>query len=215
MFHRQGRRHDGITLIEMMIVLAVAAILAAVGVPQLYEYVVRNRIEAAANEFVTALNLARSEAIRRGETITVRQKPGGVKAVDWSEGWWIYADVNGDGLLNNGDEVIRETSRFDKPMTLFSARNSSPAIFFAADGQTISSGGIKGADAVYVFVFCYEGKIIKKDLGGTIWPRSWAVTANKLGRIRLTTPDRNTGELWREKVDGEIQVMDAHCLSPG
>ncbi len=66
MINRRTRHIRGITIIEMMIAVLIVAVLAALTVPSLSELFVRNRLETTANEFMTALNLARSEAIRRG-----------------------------------------------------------------------------------------------------------------------------------------------------
>ncbi|MCU0839952.1 MAG: GspH/FimT family pseudopilin, partial [Rhodospirillales bacterium] len=59
-----------------MIVILVLAVLAAVAAPNLQEMVIRNRLDSAANEFVTTLNSVRSEAIRRGGRVVLRRAAG-------------------------------------------------------------------------------------------------------------------------------------------
>ena len=59
----------GFTLIELMVTLAVAAILLAVGVPGLRNILLSNRLATTANDVVVALNLARSEAIKRNTRV--------------------------------------------------------------------------------------------------------------------------------------------------
>lgn len=55
---------DGFTLVELMITLAVAAILLTVGIPSFRDFVMNNRITTQANEFVASIHLARSLAIK-------------------------------------------------------------------------------------------------------------------------------------------------------
>lgn len=56
----------GFTLIELVITVSIAAIVLAAAIPSFREIIQNNRITAQANELVTAFNLARSEAIKRG-----------------------------------------------------------------------------------------------------------------------------------------------------
>lgn len=60
---------SGFTLIELLVTLAVAAILLAIGVPGLRNILLTNRLATTANEVVAALNLARSEAIKRNARV--------------------------------------------------------------------------------------------------------------------------------------------------
>ena len=94
----------GITLIEMMMVVAIAAILIAVAAPNLRSFYINNRLATATNTFMTALNTARSEAIRRGVTVTMRRTAAAQDCVaqtrDWTCGWEIFVDRNDDGACN-------------------------------------------------------------------------------------------------------------------
>lgn len=74
----------GFTLIELIITVAVASILFTVAVPSFQDTIRQNRLTTQANELITALNLARSEAIRRSQNVTVTPKAGG-----WSFGWIV------------------------------------------------------------------------------------------------------------------------------
>ncbi len=103
----------GFTLIELMVTVAVAAILLTVGVPSFRATVENNRLTAAANELVGALNLARSEAIKRGVRVTVCKSADGATCTtssDWEKGWIVFVDLNGDGIFDDdGDTIPCET----------------------------------------------------------------------------------------------------------
>jgi type IV fimbrial biogenesis protein FimT len=63
--------YKGFTLVELMIVLAIAGITMAAAVPTFQGMIVRNRIASHTNDFLLALNVARSEALRVGGTVSV------------------------------------------------------------------------------------------------------------------------------------------------
>lgn len=64
-------RQAGFTLVELMVTVAIAAILLGVGVPSFRTLIENNRIAAASNDVVTALQYARSEAVKRGVFVDV------------------------------------------------------------------------------------------------------------------------------------------------
>jgi len=107
------RTGKGFTLIELMVTVAVAAILLTVGVPSFRDTVENNRLTAAANELVSALNLARSEAIKRGVRVTVCKSADGAGCTssgDWEQGWIVFTDLDGDGAFtDDGDSTLCES----------------------------------------------------------------------------------------------------------
>lgn len=65
------RRQSGFTIVELMIVVTLIGILAAVAVPGFRGLIESNRLTSAANSVIGILNYARSEAVRRGERVQV------------------------------------------------------------------------------------------------------------------------------------------------
>lgn len=103
-------KQTGFTLIELMVTIAVLAILLSVAIPNYQSMVLTNRMAAQANQVITALNYARSEAVKRGTTATVCSTSGGAAcagSTNWSTGWMVFADANGDGTVGAGEAVLR------------------------------------------------------------------------------------------------------------
>lgn len=64
-------RHRGFTLIELMVVLAVLAIVASIGIPNFRVLIQNNNISTQTNALLGVLQLARSEAVTQRQRITV------------------------------------------------------------------------------------------------------------------------------------------------
>lgn len=87
------KRQSGFNLLELMIVVAVAAVMMGIGVPSFREFTATQRVKSAAFDFAAALLLARSEAVKRNTPVTVSQAAGG-----WGSGWTVV--VGGTTLAN-------------------------------------------------------------------------------------------------------------------
>ena len=92
-------RCRGVTLLELLIVLIAAAVLAAVAIPGLDAFILNARRTADVNGFVTAVQLARGEAFKRGRPVVLCKTADGTSCggsdVDFDRGWMVF--VNGDG----------------------------------------------------------------------------------------------------------------------
>lgn len=86
----------GFTLIELIITLVLAAIIAAIGVPNFMSMVRNEQLTAASNDFITTLNYARSEAIKRSAIIDLKPATG----TNWGSGVAMTIDANGTALRN-------------------------------------------------------------------------------------------------------------------
>ena len=84
------RHHAGFTLIEALVVVALMAILASLAAPSFTNQFQRYRVDTVRDELLASMNLAKSEAIRQGQTITIQKLAGACgTAGDWSCGWQV------------------------------------------------------------------------------------------------------------------------------
>jgi len=125
---RGGFAARGFTLLELMYTLAVFAIVIGVGVPSFIRIAQSSRVTTQTNELVSALNLARSEAIRRGA-------PATVEALDeddgFAGGWCVYVGAVGCG---DTDNVLR----IYPAMTQMTVESAATSISFDARGARLS-----------------------------------------------------------------------------
>lgn len=140
--HVARARRRGLTLVELMTVLAVMAVLISVGVPsfQLIQNV--GRLSGPTNEFLGALQLARMEAVRRGQRVVLCNSSNGTScagsATQWS-GWLIFVDSNTNGAVDTGEDIIR-VGTFAGPATVQSSPAVRAAVAFRPDGLARGTG---------------------------------------------------------------------------
>ncbi len=102
---------QGFTLFELIITLAIAAVIVGVAAPSFSTMIQDNRLSAQSLDFVAALNLARSEAIKRRVRVTLCMSTNGqdcTNAGNWGQGWIVFVDNNGNRIRENGapDDII-------------------------------------------------------------------------------------------------------------
>ena len=151
---RFGINQFGFTMIELMVVIAIASILAAIAVPALTGVVNDIRQKSAINLLASDLNYARSEAIKRNLRILVcaRNSAGtGCETVSpsWDLGWVVCVDVNANGVCGTGTTgLISARTALASQMAL-SARDSAatPAVVTSV---RFNANSTQGAGALNV-----------------------------------------------------------------
>ncbi len=104
-----GRCRPGFSLTELLTAFAVTGILLSLAVPSFYQHLQTNRIRTNINQIVTALHLARTEAIRRNGTVMVCEShdlDSCTGSADWSRGWIVFADVNRNDRRDVDERVL-------------------------------------------------------------------------------------------------------------
>lgn len=107
---KKGKPAKGFTLLELLVTVTVAALLLATGVPGFRAIIMNSRLVGQTNEFVTAINVARSSAVRYQRNATVclssdfdAAVPSCDGGTDWSTGWIVWVDRNRDSAPSAGE----------------------------------------------------------------------------------------------------------------
>jgi type IV fimbrial biogenesis protein FimT len=136
-----ARACRGFTLIELMVTVAVIAILAVVAIPNLRDLVHNNRLRAASNELVASLQAARMEAVRLNTPAQVCRSADGATCIgsngNWA-GWVVLADLD-----KNGTADIVRTGTFNPSVLIAtSPAVDDGAITFGPDGLARDAAGL-------------------------------------------------------------------------
>ncbi|MCQ8105221.1 GspH/FimT family pseudopilin [Methylomonas sp. SURF-2] len=190
----------GFTLIELMVTIAIAAILLGIAIPNFSAIVVQNRLTANANEFITALNMARSEAIKRGQHVVVRKT-----GTNWENGWQVFVDIDRstaakENVLDATTDIqLRVYQALPANFTLRGNTNFGSFITFGPNGvneqpKCADNEQPKCADNEdfhNAIVLCHNSQLTTAKL----------ITVNPIGRTRLGTDSDNNGIPENSKCD--------------
>ena len=170
-----GARDRGVSLPELCIVLAVAAISLAIAAPDLRDLVRTQQLKAAARDLFAAIDLARAQALARGRQVKlVPLDPAGA---DWRRGWRVV-DAGGAGTA----EPIAEHGPLAPGIAIdFAFTNLAPPYYIAYNGAGRSCADGNSAAARWGTVSLFHGGHIRR------------IKINMLGRARVCDPARDTG----------------------
>ena len=113
-------QQSGFTLIELVITVLVGGIVLAVGLPSFADFTKSNRLSAQTNSVLTALHLARNEAVNRGHNMRVLPISG---TTDWAAGWQVRLDVDNSNTIEAEDTVLRNYDAIKKATLVGDADN--------------------------------------------------------------------------------------------
>ena len=113
----------GYTTIELMTVLLIAAIMVSFAITPIRGLMLRMQLADQASLLQLDFSYARSEAINRSYPITMLPNES------WTDGWIIFEDKNGDGVLNDNELQLRESEYLDTKINLADTGEQEPLIF--------------------------------------------------------------------------------------
>ena len=185
MKHVEKNCIKGFTLIELMIGIALAAIIVSMAAPSFNSAMKNNKIVAETNELIADINFARSEAVKRSTPVVLCRSASpshttptcSGNASNWSSGWLVFADTDADNDYDSAKDIlIRIGNPSDKSVTIKSNNTADQELVYNPDGTTKTAGNVA------VFAIC--------DDRGKNQGRQVQVSAT--GRPRLVAPVTNS-----------------------
>jgi type IV fimbrial biogenesis protein FimT len=113
MMQSQLRPSAGFTLIELMVTLAVAAVLLGLAVPAFNDLVRQRDMMARINDMVVAVSYARSEAIRRGARVSLQAVDASDEDNEWGAGYCVVVGAGGSCAPADPEDLLRTFEGFD------------------------------------------------------------------------------------------------------
>ena len=190
-------KNSGFTLLELMITLSVVALLAAVGIPSVISFMQQNRVIASTNELISAFHVARTEAIKLNQRVTIcESNDGKTCAADgsWRDGWIVFIDsdgnLSGTGAAcanNTSDCLLRIHEGYDDPMLTIEGVDDNAAVAsaftFTSRGLPKSVTGAERSGTFSVCMFDEDDNVVA----------SRAVVLGMSGRVRVSDNDAVIG----------------------
>lgn len=170
-------RMRGVTLIEALVVLTIAASLLALAVPTFSKTIANLQTRQMVDNLVTHMVLAQSEAIKRNARVAICKSIDGLTCAvsgGWEHGWIVFHDSNDSGA-REPDEVIVKSLVIDHPTVTISGNgNINRYVSYTALGSTKL---VNGAFQAGSFTLCHA---TRNDVDAR------RVIINSIGRVRVT-----------------------------
>lgn len=165
------KHESAFTLIELMITIAVAAVVLTIGVPGFGKIIERNQLATNVNSLVSSITFARSEAVKRNKPVKICDSSDAVNcgSGNYENGWIVFVDENNDGDLDApAEELIYVQSALSTNLTIDSNLSTGANdISYMSKGRANRSGN---------FIICKNNDITKARV----------IILDMNGRTRLT-----------------------------
>ena len=174
---RSGRRRSGgVSLIELMIVLAVASIMLSSALPSMRQAIEALQLKAASGDLVAAIHETRAQALAQGQIVTLLPNNG-----DWKQGWTLLIDANANRRPDPGEPVLRRHGALPKGMEVrfrFTDQTVPSYIAYNSAGRSCRAAHAKASNFGTVTLVIGE--------------QQRNIKINMLGRVRLCDPARES-----------------------
>ena len=178
------RRARGFTILELMMALAVTAILAMLVVPNMRDYLRNSRLSSAGNDLLHSLAVARAEAVKRQTNAIVCSSASPSTAAPVCDGspfrgWFVFADTNNNGVFDAADIIVERHGPVDPSVTVKQDGNGLQIFLPSGFARPAAGGFVPTRNIVYCDA---RGNVAAT--AGNSTARAVVVTAT--GRARVT-----------------------------
>ena len=175
--------NKGFTLIELMVTIALVAILMTVAIPSFVTYQRNSELTSFTNTLRAGINAARGEAIKRGRNAMVVPIDG-----DWNKGWVVFVDVTRSGDYTDANNITILTREAAPSYLTVSNVGSTAAanlyLMYDASGYSRLKTSAFGA-------WTFEVK--RNDVTGSeLLAQTRRIKIASTGRARVCTPKTST-----------------------
>ena len=168
------------TLTELLITISITSILLGSSAPLFTGIIMNNRVVSISNGLLTALHIARSEAVKRNQDVTLCKSSDSLSCGgSWSDGWIIFSDFDHDRRLDPVDgDTLLYTKKFERLEFVISwnAFRSDNYIQYNSQGFIHSNNG--------TFKLCPPNNDVHY---------ARAIIINRVGRARVSADSNNDG----------------------
>lgn len=150
----QSHLPAGYTLVELLLVLAVASCLLVMAVPSMTSMLGAQKAASLATRFMASLHLARSEAIKRNGRAVVCKSSSGLTCTTtggWEQGWIVFHDSNNNAALDGGEHIVLQHAGSASAIRLTGNQPVSNYVSYASNG---SAKLVSGAFQAGTFTVC-------------------------------------------------------------
>lgn len=136
-------RAAGSTLLELMITVAISAILLGIAIPSFSSFVVRSRVTTYSNDLIGTVNYARSEAVRLGTTVSICGSTDQTTCSNsWDSGWIVFINNDGDNppVIDAGEAILKRYSALTPNYSIGADASVTNGLTFTRDGAAVNTG---------------------------------------------------------------------------
>ena len=171
---------QGFTLLEALVVMALLGTLLALAAPGLTGVRQKHQMQSQAEQLQSSLMLARSEALRRQQRVTVSlrgEREDCATSGTWAQGWVIFVDGNDNALREPEEKVLQVHAALPSFLSLQGNARVDRYVSYGPGGRSQSKSGAFQAGTL---TLCGSGQAVV-----------WQVVINAVGKPRLEKAERS------------------------